>query len=210
MPLGAKQSFQATIRASLRQATRPAHDRVDAAFGRFDLTSREDYAAFLQAHHEALSTLADPDPPFGLPRIDLCPALEADLAALDVAPRMPVSARHDADDAFRLGRYYVIAGSQAGAQLLRRAWSRSTDGIVLSAGRYFAACTQGEAWAAFRRLDPPPDLDQPRLLSGAEATFDAFHAAALRSLDRPTPQMRRMTHPPAQSRAIEADGAARR
>jgi heme oxygenase (biliverdin-IX-beta and delta-forming) len=44
-------------RKALREATAGAHDRVDAAFGRFDVTDRAGYAAFLRAHADVVSPL---------------------------------------------------------------------------------------------------------------------------------------------------------
>jgi heme oxygenase len=42
---------------ALRDGTREAHERVDAAFAGFDLTDRAQYAAFLHAHAEVLLPL---------------------------------------------------------------------------------------------------------------------------------------------------------
>jgi heme oxygenase len=184
MPAPAKQSAQEEMRALLRRETRANHDRVDAAFGRFDLKARQDYAAFLTAHRDALSALDRVEPPFGLPRIVLRPALEADLASLSAASCVNGTPPGEADDAFRLGGYYVVAGSQAGARLLRRQWARSADAVVLSAGRYLEAASDGHAWAAFRTLDPPADLDRARLVAGARTAFDVFHRAALIQFQR--------------------------
>lgn len=44
-------------RQALRAATSAAHDRVDAAFGDFDLTNRESYARFLAAHADVVWAL---------------------------------------------------------------------------------------------------------------------------------------------------------
>ena len=43
-----------TAVAALRAATAPDHDRVDAAYGAFDLADRTRYAVFLRAHARAL------------------------------------------------------------------------------------------------------------------------------------------------------------
>lgn len=184
MPDAMNQSMRPETRALLRQTTRPFHDRVDAAFGQFDLTLPQDYAAFLVAHHDALSALAALEPPFGLPRIGLRPALEADLEKLNAAPHATQPPLRETHEAYRLGCYYVVAGSQAGARVLRRQWAQSSDGLVLSASRYFDVAGQGGAWAAFRALEPPGDLDRARLVAGACDTFELFHRAARAHLQR--------------------------
>ena len=46
-----------TLRDVLREGTREEHERVDAAFSELDLADAEDFAAFLKAHHAALSVM---------------------------------------------------------------------------------------------------------------------------------------------------------
>lgn len=175
-----EQCSRSELRAVLRAATRAAHDRVDAAFGRYDLTDRRDYARFLHAHYDALFDLDGVAAPSGLPPLALRGPLMADLAALGVSPVRASPPPRMTDEAFRLGCYYVLAGSQAGARVLQRQWAQSADPLVLSAGRYLDAGARAQAWAAFRRFDPPADMDMTRAVTGAMAAFEVFHAAALR------------------------------
>ncbi|MGB6318139.1 MAG: hypothetical protein WBG08_05840, partial [Litorimonas sp.] len=74
-----------------------------------------------------------------------------------------------------LGYAYVIAGSQMGARLLHRDWSRATDPAVRSAGRYLSANLQGRAW--------PELMRRLKSMSGAGADADAALATANRVFD---------------------------
>ena len=103
-----------TAVAALRAATAPDHDRVDAAYGAFDLADRIRYAVFLRAHARAL------------------PAAEAALAARPGLPDFRRRAPLLADDLAALGepapaplRFALPKGEAAG-----RLW----DGTVLVAG----------------------------------------------------------------------------
>ncbi|MGJ3630037.1 biliverdin-producing heme oxygenase [Sphingomonas sp. MMS24-JH45] len=107
--------------ALLREATRPAHDGVDAADGRFDLGVREDYAAFLTAHARALPAAEARMAmlPFAATLPPRAPLLAADLAALDVAPPDPL-ALPTVDEAAAWGTLYVVEGSRLGGAMLAR------------------------------------------------------------------------------------------
>jgi hypothetical protein len=80
-----------SIVAALRSATGGDHDRVDAAYGDFDLAAPDSYRAFLHAHARALPAAEDalaavPGLPHFRPRT---PLLAADLGALDEAMPPP-------------------------------------------------------------------------------------------------------------------------
>jgi heme oxygenase len=114
-------------RSVLREATAADHERVDRAFGHFDLTDREGYTAFLlaQAHGflpiEAAIDAADPR--------DLLPdwaerrradRLLADLAALGVSSPATASWPDFHSQADILGAIYVLEGSRLGGSMLAR------------------------------------------------------------------------------------------
>ncbi|MGN6374638.1 MAG: biliverdin-producing heme oxygenase [Sphingomonas sp.] len=112
---------------ALRDGTRDAHDRLDALFARFDLSSPAGYADFLAAHAEALLPIeaALDASPVALVTPDW-PArrrgglIAADLAALGrsvppVAPQPPI-----ADPVAIAGTLYVIEGSRLGGKVLAR------------------------------------------------------------------------------------------
>ena len=111
-----------SFRMDLRSATSDDHERLDAAFGRFDLADRDDYRAFLRAHGRALLPIEQALAGSGV--VDAGwhrrgPLLIADLAALDDAPP-PAPPLPPADDARLWGMRYVVEGSRLGGALLAR------------------------------------------------------------------------------------------
>ncbi|HYJ51835.1 MAG TPA: biliverdin-producing heme oxygenase [Allosphingosinicella sp.] len=115
-------------RAALRSGTADAHRRVDAAFSRFDLTSRAGYTRFLVAQaagflpaeaalDAAGAQLVLPDWPERRRGL----LLEADLAELSVtAPEPFLPPLILSGNAPVLGAIYVLEGSRLGGALLKR------------------------------------------------------------------------------------------
>ncbi len=114
---------------ALRDATSSAHERVDAAFGQYDLADRTGYAAFLRAHAEAFLPIEAALDAGGAERlIEDWPerrrsdAIRQDLDALgeavptstDEEQSMPLS------DAQLAGALYVLEGSRLGGKFLAR------------------------------------------------------------------------------------------
>lgn len=132
-----------SFHAWLREATRPDHERVDAAFGGFDLASRAGYADFLSAHARALlpveAWLAEARFPLAPRR----PALLADLAALGRDAPGPARLGWTHGEAAHWGAAYVIEGSRLGGQVLAR---QVTDGFPRA---YLGATPAPGAWRAF-------------------------------------------------------------
>ena len=167
----------APLRRRLRDETRPAHDRVDAAFDRFDLTDAHALGGFLEAHHEALSALPLDPAPLGLPGVTLLPLLRADLAALGLGAPVgePVALASEAE---RLGAYYVVAGSRMGAQVLSARWREASCPRALSAGRYLSDRTMIRGWKALGAALPAvPVAEHDAVIAGALAAFGRFEAA---------------------------------
>lgn len=116
-----------SARTALRTATAADHDAVDRAFGRFDLSDRDDYARFLTAQAAAfLPVEAALDRAPGIALVEdwdqrrRSDALTGDLAALGVAPPRPLAAPPLADAEAVLGALYVLEGSRLGGSLLAR------------------------------------------------------------------------------------------
>ena len=89
------------IVAALRSETGGDHDRVDTAYGNFDLAAPDSYRAFLHAHARALPAAEDalaavPGLPHFRPRT---PLLAADLAALGETMPLPLPFTLPAGDA---------------------------------------------------------------------------------------------------------------
>lgn len=110
----------------MRAATAPEHERVDAAFGGFDLSDRDGYRAFLLAQAQPMATVEAAvdafDPIATLPdwpdrrRV---PLIAADLADLG-APMPSPEPLNLTSTAAALGAIYVLEGSRLGGALLAR------------------------------------------------------------------------------------------
>lgn len=172
-----------SARTALRDATRDEHERVDRAFGRYDLSEASDYRTFLAAQARAYlpieaaldqagATCVVPDwadrRRGGL--------LVADLAELAAAPGAPIAAPALADCGAIAGAIYVLEGSRLGGAMLRGA---VPEGLPV---RFLAAPAHPEAWRSFlllldRILTTPARLDAA--IHAARAVFDRFERAAL-------------------------------
>ena len=161
----------------LRDATRPAHDAVDAVFDGFDLTERSGYVAFLRAHAAALSAM--PPAPSGLPDLRLATLALSDLARLGAAPPPPAAPLPLTGTSERVGAYYTVAGSRLGGRILAARWRAGADPDTLSAGRYLS---DREADAGFRAVRDLLEAEADRLsvdglVAGALAAFEVFRLA---------------------------------
>lgn len=172
------------LRERLRVETRAAHDRVDAAFSRFDLLDREGYGAFLLAHAKALPALETALDEAGAasivadwPERRRTPALEADLKGLGLRrpERRPVPKLGGAAEA--LGALYVLEGSRLGARLLLGRVRASSDPDVRGAVAYLSHGEAHRFWPSFLlALERRPY--EPAVVDGALAAFALFGRAA--------------------------------
>lgn len=116
-----------SARSLLRVATAPDHERVDRAFGAFDLADRADYRAFLEAQAYAFlpieAAIDAADPRHLLPD---WPArrrgdrLRMDLAELGIVTPRTGDRPVVEGDADILGTIYVLEGSRLGGAMLAR------------------------------------------------------------------------------------------
>ena len=116
-----------SAREYLRSITRDAHDRVDARFSAFDLSTTEGYADFLGAQAAAFLPIEAALDRAGAG--DLLPdwaerrrsdALKSDLAALGRAVPDVNGAPQYPDEASVWGGIYVLEGSRLGGNILRK------------------------------------------------------------------------------------------
>ncbi|WP_294190387.1 biliverdin-producing heme oxygenase [uncultured Sphingomonas sp.] len=164
--------------ARLRDATRASHDAVDAAFGGYDLSNRDDYRRFLGAHARALPAAEQALGALAFARTlpPRTPLLEQDLA--DLGEQMPGSLSFAcADEAALWGALYVVEGSRLGGVML----SRSVGSDLPH--RYLAAAHGPGQWRAIRDAIDAAGRDASTewydaLLNGAAATFDLYAQAA--------------------------------
>lgn len=115
-----------SARSVLRAATASAHERVDRAFGAFDLRDRDGYRRFLVAQAGPLLTAEAAVDAFDLlallpdwPERRRAPLIRADLA--DFGAATPSPEPFDLrSDAAALGVIYVLEGSRLGGAMLAR------------------------------------------------------------------------------------------
>lgn len=172
-----------TARHALRDATRPDHDAVDAAFGRFDLTTIEGYRGFLLAQATLVRPLEEALDRAGV--ADLVPdwaerrradRLAADLHDIGASEPDGYSTVELSSVSAVLGAVYVLEGSRLGGKVLRRTIPADAPSRFLGGEE-----PDGLRWRELvERLDA--SLADPRHLeqavTSARAVFQAFLAAA--------------------------------
>lgn len=178
--------FKMDLREILRARTSAAHDRVDALYGRLTLANRDGLTHFLYAHAMALQAIeaavkaAAPDSgcPLGLHRL-----ARLDLETLGASAPEPATFR-ELGSAHPDGLIYVVAGSHLGTGVLRKRWRRSTDRVVLSAGRYLTASEMRAYWPMFLdrlRSRRPGTLESKAISASAMVAFSVFEHAFRRA-----------------------------
>ncbi|MDR6852089.1 heme oxygenase [Sphingomonas sp. BE123] len=176
----------ASARMFLRAQTAADHDRVDRAFGAFDLSHRDGYRAFLLAQADALLPVEqaiDAAAPTDLlpdwPQRRRAPLLVADLVELGVAVApMPGDGAPDLSDAAALlGAVYVLEGSRLGGSVLAR-------GIAATLPTRFIGCaTAPQRWRGLIEImDKQIITEEQRAtaLAAARSVFDRFRHSASR------------------------------
>lgn len=187
MTVSARASRTDGLRWHLRAATEALHAEADGLAGRFTLTDRRGYAAFLAWHARAMPGLEQgcaaalqaewPD----WPAHSRAAALEADLAVLGrpLPPALPAPAL---DRAAALGAAYVLEGSRLGNAMLLRAVRAAADPALARATAYLSHRPEREdaGWPGFvARLEaalPDPAL-WPAAAGGACLAFNHVLAA---------------------------------
>lgn len=173
----------ATARTVLRTATAADHERVDRAFGAFDLTDRADYAAFLQAQAyaflpiEAAIDAAEPrDMLADWSERRRADQLRADLKQLGIitpATGKCVSYRNREDI---LGAIYVLEGSRLGGRMLARS-------VPADLPRSFIGASDSARWRILIEVLDKLLIsgDQLKLaIDAARRAFALFEEGALR------------------------------
>lgn len=174
--------------SKLREATASRHDALDAhVVGAGYFQTRAGYAQYLQRLH-AFHAIFDlqarrlaPDL-FGRWHVDQhAGLLTRDLEALGCHAAMPAAPATDAfclsDRSAVIGALYVVIGSSLGARVLLP-WANKLPlpgggGAGVSYLSHLAASRDWPAFVAF--LDDDDTIDEPAMLRGAEAAFDAVH-----------------------------------
>ena len=163
----------------LREATKDAHGRVDAAFVEFSLIDRSLYRSFLRAHARALIPietllLAAPSLPVWRPRAIL---LTEDLAALDAVMPVPLAVKELNSRGNLHGMLYVLEGSRLGGGILSR---RVGEGFPTA---FLSATHQPGEWRSLlstldRRAGDEPSPWMDEAVAGARCAFELYVKAA--------------------------------
>jgi len=174
-----------SLRTRLRDDTRAAHERVDAAYRSCDIAGPGGLGLFLSDHLRAFSavSIADgfrSDQAEAL-RTEYCAALETDLAALGLP--MP-------ETAGRLGvgatpALYILLGSRRGAEMTRRHWATHAQGVARLAGRFLSLNPRNAEWRRFcldLSAQPAHGPEADRMVAEVDAIFGLFKP---RSMDHP-------------------------
>ncbi len=160
----------------LRSATATAHERVDDAFGGYDLDHREGYRRFLLAHADALPGAEAMAAAVWPALRRRTPLLAADLAALGTPVDVAVTSTADTGPE-AWGALYVVEGSRLGGGLLAR---RVGHGLPHA---YLSAVHEPGEWRAIREAIDSAAADQgaawgAAMIAGALAVFARYEKAA--------------------------------
>jgi len=177
MTLALRNETAPGLSALLRSATRGEHDKVDAAFGRFDLSCREDYGMFLSAHARVVPALEARLAPG-----ELVPdwtgragALARDLRALGLPQPEERGVDLLSGDMARWGALYVLEGSRLGGAFLARrvpeGWPAAYLGAAHPPGQWRTLLAAIDAAAATAEQGA-------EAVRAARAVFAAFSSAA--------------------------------
>lgn len=165
----------------LRNATAADHRAVDAAFGAFSLTDRDDYCRFLSAQLRAVAAVerALAHMPDWRPRADL---IADDLAMMGEGVPSPLGFAPPESVGAAWGMLYVLEGSRLGgvvlAQMADAGFPRSFLMAAHAPGEW-RAFREAMAHAAERAGDGRAQAQwRQDALSGARAVFALFEEAA--------------------------------
>jgi len=175
-------------REFLKAQTRVAHERVDLAFSRFDLSHPIGYRLFLETHHAVLPTcelaLARSSAATLLPdwpRRVRTHALEHDLKVLQGDQADDTLSAEPLSPAAAFGMMYVLEGSRIGGAVLASRLPANSDAIRLGATQYLRHGQGLGLWASFlAAFSASPFLHNEidAVLASALRTFALFESAA--------------------------------
>jgi heme oxygenase (biliverdin-IX-beta and delta-forming) len=169
-----------TLRNALRAGTADYHDVVDALFGRFDLSDRQQYGAFLSGHARVLGSAEMELERSGIDR--LLPdwpqrrrreMLLADLDFLGLPSPPPLALTPLTSDDALWGAAYVLEGSKLGGAMLAKRVPAEFPSSYLS----FQG-PKGAMKAFMEQLDGAGSSNHDEAISAARSIFAAFRTAA--------------------------------
>lgn len=167
------------LRTHLRSATHDAHQALDDAMAQLDLARPRDYARFLQIQYAArigVEAWLVRQAPAELTPPAQCPALAADLSALDRPLPLDQPLFDAPEHAEPLGVAWVLAGSSLGnrAMLADLRKGGHTDRPTAFLGNEEMAAF----WHDFRPRIDTSEADGKAAVASARGTFAHFSAIA--------------------------------
>ena len=176
------------IRDIVSEATKTSHRRLDLALSWLDLGKPRYYEGFLRGQAEALIPLEASLERHGVadivrdwPLRARTPALEHDLAALDVAcdPLPQPSFKNAAD---MLGAVYVLEASRMGARIMLARLAQHPHSSAIGATAYLRHGFGKRFWPTFLALletHPEAQADTAGVVQGAEIAYGMFESALI-------------------------------
>jgi heme oxygenase (biliverdin-IX-beta and delta-forming) len=176
------------LRETLREASAPAHRRLEARFSQFELSSLSGYQHFLEASAAALLPLEAALEDAGISEL-FCDwrersrrlAITADLKLLGGAIRpLPPVAQLSRNQLF--GTMYVLEGSRLGAKSLLRSIDTCGQTLMTTSTAYLRHGAGKPFWSTFLvRLERerPTSSDEAEMVRGACDAFEMFWRGAL-------------------------------
>lgn len=172
------------LRARLRDATAPLHERVDRAFSAFALEHTEGYRHFLAAHAEVTVPLEQTLEAAGIqtllpdwPQRCRRQALLADLQDLGAPATAVIAPGEISTPGWCWGAVYVMEGSRLGGRVLAKRVAQANPNAPL---RYLGQQNVAPSWPGFLEHFERNASGCPwnEVLEGAQSVFERFIRAA--------------------------------
>lgn len=169
-----------TLRNALRAGTAEYHNVVDDLFGRFDLSDRQDYGAFLTGHARVLPAVEQALEDGGIagllpdwPERRRTEMLRSDLASLGLQiPPALAFGPLQGDDAL-WGAVYVLEGSKLGGAMLAKRVPAELPATYLS-----HQGPKGSMKTFMDKLAETQASNEDQAIAAARSVFAAFRSAA--------------------------------
>jgi len=169
------------MRFQLKEGTQQAHERLDKALIRYDLTTLPGLRAYLSVHFLARIHIQKILTGYENLRDDKEKlfSLRADFEGLNVRPPSWREAP-EIGNYHPLGLIYVMAGSSLGSNLLFKQWSKAMDINVLSVNNFMTSAKDNQLWRNFLvhiSNTSFSEAETKSIVAAANHCFSVFEAA---------------------------------
>lgn len=169
------------FRKILRDQTRPDHDRLDELIGTLDISQRLGFTTFAEMHLScflAMQARQSATSKSAQTLRNMIDGLRKDLSV--VTDRKTVTRAELPNHVAPLAIDYIVAGSRLGSKVLRKRWSKSTDGKVQGASVYFQQPVDPRLWPeTCQALSDvvPTSAQAGAIIKDTKALFQLFSTA---------------------------------